>query len=83
MPSWDAEHHCQRGCRQLALPNPEKLAHSQLPYHTSAEMLDCQDHARWGYPFSERAMSAEHTDSEGRVLGLGAKGTIAEAVHAS
>ena len=53
------------------------------PYRTSAEMLDCQDHARWGCPFSERATSAEHTDSEGRVVGLDAKGTIAEAVHAS
>ena len=29
--------------------NPETLVQSQLPYHTSAEMLDCQDHARWGY----------------------------------
>ena len=83
MASWDVEHHCQLGCRQLALLNPEKLAQRQLLYHTNAEMPYCQDHARWGYPFSEQAMSAKHTGSGGRVLGLGAKGTIAEAVHAS
>ena len=83
MPSWDAEHHCQQGCRQLALPNPEKLVQSQLLSTTSAEMPYGQDHARWRYPFSVQAMSAKQTGSEGRVSGLGAKGTIAEAVHAS